>query len=237
MGARADDRSDRSRALAYLRLSRVSNLPTVWSNVLAGIVVAGSQAVSGEAVRLASAVSLMYTGGMFLNDAFDVPYDSIHRRDRPIVIGAVARGEVFAVGFSLLVVGVLTLGLSNAAAWGLALAAAIVFYDWQHKQNAFGPFVMGSCRGLVYCVAASATGRIGPGVIVAAILLTLYVVAITWIAKIAGQRAGVLIPLLVAGISLVDAVVILVAGGGAAALIAGAAFVATLALQRVVAGT
>ena len=237
MGARADSGASRSRALAYLRLSRVSNLPTVWSNVLAGIVVAGSPVVSNEVVRLRSAVSLMYIGGMFLNDAFDVPFDSMHRRDRPIVIGVVTRGEVFAIGFLLLAVGVLTLEWSRATIWGLALAGAIVFYDWQHKQNVLGPFVMGGCRGLVYCVAASATGGIGPRVTVAAILLTLYVVALTWIAKMVRQRAGVLIPLLVAGISLVDAVVILVAGGGALALIAAAAFVATLALQRVVAGT
>jgi len=237
VGARAENGAHHSRVLAYLQLSRISNLPTVWSDVLAGIVVAGSPAVSNEVVRLASAVSLMYTGGMFLNDAFDVPFDSIHRRDRPIVIGAVARGEVFAIGFSLLAVGVLSLGSSNATAWGLALAGAIVFYDWQHKQNALGPFVMGSCRGLVYCVAASATGGIGPRVFVAAIVLTLYVVATTWIAKGVGQRAGMLVPLLIAGISLVDAVVIVVAGGGMLALTAVGAFLATLALQRVVAGT
>ena len=42
-----------------------------------------------------------------------------------------------------------------ALLWGVALAIAIVFYDYQHKGKAFGPVVMGACRALVYCVAAA----------------------------------------------------------------------------------
>jgi 4-hydroxybenzoate polyprenyltransferase len=227
----------RSRAGAYLRLSRVSNLPTVWTNVLAGIVITGSPVVTTVFLRLSIAVSLMYTAGMFLNDAFDVPFDSVHRRDRPIVAGVVSRSEVFTMGFLLLGVGLLAIGWSQAMMWGLVLAAAIVYYDWQHKHGALGRIVMGMCRGLVYCVAASATAGIRTRVVVAAVVLTLYVVGLTSVAKMVGQRAGVLIPLLVAGISLVDAVFILAAGSGALALLAASAFVATLALQRVVAGT
>jgi 4-hydroxybenzoate polyprenyltransferase len=226
-----------SRAGAYLRLSRVSNLPTVWTNVLAGIVITGSPVVTSVFLRLSIAVSLMYTAGMFLNDAFDVPFDSVHRRDRPIVAGVVRRTEVFTIGFLLLGAGLLAIGWSQAMMWGLVLAAAIVYYDRQHKHDALAPIVMGMCRGLVYCVAASATAGVRTRVVVAAVVLTLYVVALTSVAKRVGQRAGVLISLLVAGISLVDAVFILAAGSGGLALLAAAAFVATLALQRVVAGT
>ena len=39
---------------------------------------------------------------------------------------------------------------------GVALAAAIVFYNWHHKNNPLSPFVMGLCRMLVYVTAALA---------------------------------------------------------------------------------
>src|SRR4051812_7533986 len=43
-----------------LRLGRVSNLPTVWTNVLAGIALAGGDPTLGRAAPLALAVSLFY---------------------------------------------------------------------------------------------------------------------------------------------------------------------------------
>lgn len=64
---------------AYLRLARISNLPTVWTNVLAASVLSGGT----TPIRLflvMLAASLLYTGGMFLNDAFD---QNIDRAERP----------------------------------------------------------------------------------------------------------------------------------------------------------
>jgi hypothetical protein len=91
----------------------------------------------------------------------------------------------------------------------------------------------------VYCVAAAAVaGRVPPAVLVAAAVLTAYVVGLTWIAKRVGPRAGYVVPILLAGISLVDAAVILASGGGAVlALTAAAAGPLTLLFQRVVPGT
>ena len=54
-----------------LRLGRVSNLPTVWTNVAAAAVLAGVPLASLGVLALAVACSLFYVGGMFLNDAFD----------------------------------------------------------------------------------------------------------------------------------------------------------------------
>src|SRR6185436_14806944 len=60
-----------SRLSLYFRLGRVSNLPTVWTNSLAGIVLARGaddpEVIAGAALSL----SFFYVGGMFLNDAFD----------------------------------------------------------------------------------------------------------------------------------------------------------------------
>ena len=77
----------RSRVRAYFLLSRVSNLPTIWSNVLAGTVVSGAGPERRSLIVVASGVSLLYTAGMLLNDAFDMKWDAEHRPDRPLPAG------------------------------------------------------------------------------------------------------------------------------------------------------
>src|SRR5947208_1823201 len=59
----------RSRLRAYLLLARFSNLPTIWTNVLAGTIVSGAAFVRADVGRLCLAMSALYTAGMFLNDA------------------------------------------------------------------------------------------------------------------------------------------------------------------------
>ena len=59
-----------------LRLGRVSNLPTVWSNVLAGVALGGGSTWDPRIIPLLFALSIFYTAGMFLNDAFDWKIDS-----------------------------------------------------------------------------------------------------------------------------------------------------------------
>lgn len=233
----------RSRARAFLLLSRVSNLPTVWSNVLAGWVAANGQV--GDAgplvVALSIAVSLMYTGGMFLNDAFDAAHDAEHRPDRPVPAGDVSRPEALTFGVLLLAVGALLVAVvagRRPFTWAAVLAAAIVFYDYHHKGFRLGPVVMGACRGLVYCIAGSMVAPLSAAVVVPALVLTAYTASLTLVAKQVGPRAVTVVPLMIAGISLVDAVVILGAGGGLPlALVAVACVALTLALQKVVPGT
>jgi 4-hydroxybenzoate polyprenyltransferase len=228
----------RSRPRAYLLLARVSNLPTVWTNVLAAYVVAGA---SRESLPLAAiAASLFYTGGMFLNDACDAAFDAVARADRPIPAGDVSRAEVFTIGLILMVAGELLLALLPnpvpAMMWGLGLAAAIALYDHRHKGVSFGPIVMGACRALVYGIAAAgATGVVTTPVAVAATVMWAYIVALTWVAKTAGL--GYAVPIMLAGICIVDAGMIATTGATQLALIAASGFVLTLTFQRVVPGT
>jgi 4-hydroxybenzoate polyprenyltransferase len=228
----------RSRARAYLLLARVSNLPTIWTNVLAAYVVSGA---SRESLPIASiAASLFYTGGMFLNDAFDAAFDASARADRPIPAGNVTRAEVFTVGILLMIAGQSVLWFlphgEVASPWGLALAAAIVLYDYRHKGHAYGPVVMGACRALVYAMAAAgAVGVVSTAVIVAAIVMWIYIIGLTWVAKTAGL--GRAVPAMLAGICIVDAMLIASTGAGQLALIAAAGFATTLSFQRVVPGT
>jgi 4-hydroxybenzoate polyprenyltransferase len=228
----------RSRPRAYLLLSRVSNLPTVWTNVLAAYVLSRAALDSMPIAMLA--MTIFYTAGMFLNDASDADIDAVQRPERPIPSGDVSRTEVLVGGLLMLAGGELILAAlphrSPALLWGLGLAAAVVAYDYKHKGQTFAPVVMGLCRALVYCAAAAgAIGTVPMPVTIAALVMWAYIIALTWIAKTPGL--GYLVPWLLAGICLVDAVMIVAAGAPQLALVAASGFVLTLAFQRVVPGT
>jgi hypothetical protein len=277
-----------------LRLGRVSNLPTVWTNVLAGTVLAGAEWQNWRTAVVLLAMTLFYVGGMYLNDYFDRSVDARERPERPIPSGDIAAEAVAAVGFGLLfaaVVLLLTLGI-GAAGVGVLLAIAIVGYDAFHKGNALAPLVMGLCRALIYgAAAAAAVGSIPGTVWLAALALLAYVAGLTYAARQENlDQIGSLWPLallaaplllalpavswhptpaliylmlvgwtaygvyllakrpmpgavpravgfFIAGISLVDAVLLAGAGALSAGLIATVGFAATLLLQRSIAGT
>jgi heme O synthase-like polyprenyltransferase len=178
----------------YLRLGRVSNLPTVWTNVLAGATLSGGSLEPGLLVVLLIALSLFYTGGMYLNDAFDREVDARERPERPIPSGQVSAREVFAVGYGMLAVAILM--LSVAPFWrrghlewasvlsGFMLAGTITYYDVRHKRDPLSPLVMGLCRVLVYVIAALAiAGRVAAPVIGGALALLSYLIGLTYVAK------------------------------------------------------
>jgi 4-hydroxybenzoate polyprenyltransferase len=176
-----------------LRLGRVSNLPTVWTNVLAAAVLAGAP-LAGVALPVAAlACSLFYTGGMFLNDAFDREFDARQRPERPIPSGGVSASEVFIAGFTQLAAGLLMIAIAARVSVGatggaliaaFALAALIVLYDAWHKQNPIGPLLMGLCRVLVYVTTAIAlTGRLPSAVVAGACVLLAYLIGLTYVAR------------------------------------------------------
>ena len=177
-----------------LRLGRVSNLPTVWTNTATGIVLAGGAVGSPATLPLLLALSLFYVGGMYLNDAFDARIDAIERPERPIPSRVISARAVFAAGFAMLALGLGLLvwtGYGLAAGtgiWpglaGLALGGAIVLYDWYHKDNPLSPALMGLCRVLVYLAAGLAFAVPPPAILwLAALLLLCYLIGLTYVAK------------------------------------------------------
>ncbi len=191
-----------------LQLGRVSNLPTVWSNVLVGTVLAGGEPWTMATLLVAIAISLLYVGGMYLNDAFDREIDARERPGRPIPAGLVAANTVFAAGFGMLLAGIAVVAaaaalmLSGATSRpvlsSVALAAAIVFYDWNHKGNALSPLFMGLCRVLAYVTAGyAAVASPNTALWGAAIVSLCYLIGLTYIAKQeALDQIGQLWPLL-----------------------------------------
>ncbi|HEX2841078.1 UbiA family prenyltransferase [Hyphomicrobium sp.] len=220
---------------AVLRLARVSNLPTVWSNVLAASVLAGG-VETGALAWVLVAMSALYTGGMVLNDAFDREIDARERPERPLPSGQISLSAVWIIGASLLAAGVGVLASFGAggAMGGSALAAAILLYDAWHKGNSLSPVIMGLCRALVYVTTALAAGAaLSPAILGAALILLLYVVALTQLAK----RGVPYVGLLIAGIALMDAGFAAAYGNALVAALCAGFFLLTLALQRIVPGT
>jgi hypothetical protein len=108
-----------------------------------------------------------------------------------------------------------------------------------HKGNPVAPLVMGACRGLVYAVSAAVVvGAVPRAVVVGALAMTLYVAGLTVVAKRVGSHARWLVPALIAGISLVDALFVLTVAPAAPSLavLAALGFPLTLFLQRYVPG-
>jgi 4-hydroxybenzoate polyprenyltransferase len=278
-----------------LRLGRVSNLPTVWTNVLAGTVLAGGAWQSARIALVLVAMSLFYVGGMYLNDYFDRDIDARERPNRPIPAGEISANAVATAGLAMLGAGVLMLATTGsiAAVMGLILAALIVAYNLFHKGVALSPVTMGLCRAFVYYgAAASVLGGVPWPIVLAGLALAGYVAGLTYAARQESlDRVGNLWPLvllsapmmlllwpaleqgaaaiaiylvligctayavyllarrpmpgavpkavgaLIAGISLVDATFLASIGATMPAVIAVAGFVATMMLQRHIAGT
>ncbi len=81
-------------------------MPTVWSNCLAAWLLGGGGSV-GRLWSLLLGGTLIYVGGMWLNDAVDAPFDREFRPERPIPSGKVSVADVWVGAVVLL----------GAAAW------------------------------------------------------------------------------------------------------------------------
>jgi 4-hydroxybenzoate polyprenyltransferase len=227
-----------------LRLGRVSNLPTVWTNVMAGLALNGGALDPRVIAIVGVATSLFYVAGMYLNDAFDWRWDAQHRPERPIPSGEISARAVFVAGFGMMAVGLvlLALGPGHPAPFfgGLALGACIVIYDVSHKKNPLAPVVMGLCRVAVYVIAALAVApHLASAVYLGGALQLAYLVALTLVARheTKNPRLPRLVGQMIAGISLLDAAMLVVVGHPVAALIAAAGFPLTRLFQRRIAGT
>ncbi|MFC4990734.1 hypothetical protein [Rubritalea tangerina] len=171
---------------ALLATGRISNLPTVWSNILIGFL-----SVHGGALLLSAGppdlsllplylfacltASLLYVGGCFLGDAVDLEFDLAHKPERPIPTGVLERTGIYQAAFAMLSLGTL---LPIASVWftttdrtiqftltacTLALTASIVAYSYWHKKSAWaGLPLIGACRFFLILFAAAAAWAHAP---------------------------------------------------------------------------
>ncbi len=178
----------------YAELTRISNLPTCWTNVLTGSVI-GSIAASNPlailpVVVLLVIISLFYMAGMALNDLVDLKIDRQQRPGRPIASGRISPRAAlvfiilpFAIAMSLLLI-----CFPHCIYLGVLLAAMIILYDITHKLSWYSVVFMALCRALIYIISAYAvfgarTKEFRADIAIASAVLALYISFVTLIAR------------------------------------------------------
>ena len=162
---------------ALLELCRISNLPTVWSNavlgVFAGTLIFGDpshelwgvtlQIAWGFAAVFALAMSLIYCGGMVLNDYVDRDIDRIERPQRPIPSGRVKPIAARNLAWLMMISGALLVIVPEmiiridigkrivpeASIAVLLLLILVVLYNKTHQATAKSVVFMAMCRSMI----------------------------------------------------------------------------------------
>lgn len=138
---------------AVTDLARAGNFPSVWSNVLAALLLSGG--VQGWPLALAGG-TLLYAGGATYNDVCDTGFDSEYQRFRPIPSGKITRSAAAWIGAAELIAG---LGCFRFSLASVGLVACILAYDVIHKRVGASVFLMAGCRALLALAIATLPGH------------------------------------------------------------------------------
>lgn len=177
------------RIRAWLELARISNTPTVISNILAGAAIVSAAPALTPITLLATAAFLFYTAGMMLNDVLDADIDRAERPARPIPSGSVSRPAASMVAVLLLAAGLLICRQVSIRAFdaALALVGAILLYNVLHARTGLSVLIMGLCRGMLYILAAAAllpaTDSLAAPPALPAVMLLLYTASFALVAR------------------------------------------------------
>lgn len=168
-----------------LDLCRISNLPTVISNCVASWLVAGGSFDEFYLVAIVSGAVLLYSGGMIMNDLFDLAFDGQFRPSRPIPAGIISKGAAVIYTLLFMVAGAALMLIGNAKlTLVLSLVVVIVAYNVFHKKWSHSVYIMGACRSVLYLACASAvSGQLTQVVLAWCICLGLYTAGITVVAR------------------------------------------------------
>jgi len=153
----------------------------------------GGGAGFGRLFWFSIAATLLYTGGMYLNDAFDIEFDRQHRKERPIPAGKIGLHTVWTAGIAALAVGFVMAAVLGrvTAVLSLLLIISILVYDAVHKVVLFSPDLMALCRFFLFLAAASigVEGVTGESVW-AALVLSAYVIGLSYVARSESTRGA-----------------------------------------------
>ena len=206
-----DDEIERvSLVRSYLQLLRLPNIFTAMADAAMGLLFIEADWAWNDAGGLrplglwalgviVAASSLLYAGGVVLNDVCDVDLDRNERPDRPIPSGRILLRTATGLAGLLLGLGVLLTWLvplcggsahggvleqCRPGLIGTLLAGCIVLYDTYLKRTWLGPVGMGACRSLNVLLGMSVL--VGPfhaeHWLVAGAIGT-YIMGLTWLAR------------------------------------------------------
>lgn len=170
------------RALAAT--ARLSNLPSVVSNVMLGVLLVGTE--SGVAFVIAAGVCLYLCGGFF-NDWADRQWDAARRPERALPRGLFPPMAYLVAGLATAACGLIAAAFVSwlALAVAAAIALCVVIYTWLHKKSAWSAVFMGLCRALLPMLgwAAAADFTMLPAVLLAGLALFFHVAGISLFAR------------------------------------------------------
>lgn len=186
----------------WLQLFRAPNLFTVPGDPLAGFLLATAGRIDARLLFAIGASLCLYCHGLLINDLADLDEDRRDRPNRPLPSGAARVGTVTGIAIILALLALLFCSIINldSIVVGLALLLSVLVYNrWTKKIPILGPINMGLCRGLSILLGAAAgtfdifspTGgliriwsALMPLAVVAAVGTTLYIAAVTHLARI-----------------------------------------------------
>ena len=168
-----------------LDLCRISNLPTVLSNCVGSWLIAGAALGDFNLSVLVLGAALFYSGGMVMNDVFDVAFDNEFRPDRPIPSGIVSKRSASILTLIFMVSGLTLMILGGAQLiLVLSLSVVIIAYNLFHKRWSHSIYIMGACRSILYLACASAVSvNIPQNIFAWCVCLGLYTAGITVVAR------------------------------------------------------
>ena len=166
---------------AWMNMLRISNSPTIVSNIMVGVALAiiahqdqWSTHVNSPPLQITKPLLivivlllLLYFAGMVLNDAFDAKRDKEIRPDRPIPQGIITAKQAWIAGFTIIAAATL-LAFKISVAAGIStliLSFCILLYTFLHHFPVAAIPLMAMCRALVYVVAVAAFSVENPGAI------------------------------------------------------------------------
>jgi 4-hydroxybenzoate polyprenyltransferase len=202
----------------FLQLLRPPNLFTVPGDPLCGALLVSHGVWSWRILPCVVVSLASYCAGLVINDLADFSEDLRERPDRPLPSGRVSRRMAVAMAAVFIAI-----ALAAAASVSsplliltLLLLAEILWYNLLAKKNPlFAPIAMGFCRGLSVMVGAAAISAPPPLALAAAAAITLYIAAVTALARTETRNPRIppLIGSLIRGLLFLQAGFCLMAGG------------------------
>jgi 4-hydroxybenzoate polyprenyltransferase len=183
-----------SKTQAWLGMMRISNAPTIVSNILVGTAIAMQSKYFGwnpsHDVFFALSILVVYFAGMILNDAFDARHDEVHRPSRPIPSGVIRQTTAWIVGVSLLcAVYVFATQIAGPANGLVLLVVAVLFYTFFHRWFIPAIFFMALCRGLVYLLVANPSEDVNhTQLLTFCLALAFYTAVLTFIGRFENKK-------------------------------------------------
>ena len=148
-----------STVINYLRLVRIANVFTTVSNIILGyfFFTTINNLDYFIIVKLISISAMLYTGGMVLNDYFDIKIDKKERPWRPLPSNKITKKNalviiLFSFSYSLIFSFIME---SNTFIITLIMITLIILYNKFLKNTIYGPINMGVIRSLNIVLGAS----------------------------------------------------------------------------------